>query len=144
MNTSTAKITYRGYVPYGWIAVKFCRIEFSGNDSDIHTRNYHEIEFSELRKYQPTFEQIESQIHVLQKVITDKKRWYHIKKLPEEKEIEELKSKLKVTSDKRFKFHTLLYVEFKNYLKKSGFQQESGYVTGDKCKVENEIYTKRS
>ncbi|MDD6023618.1 MAG: hypothetical protein PUC06_05165, partial [Oscillospiraceae bacterium] len=27
---TTAKITYRDYVPYGWIALKFCRVEFYG------------------------------------------------------------------------------------------------------------------
>lgn len=39
MSTITATITYRTYIPWGWIAIPFCRVEFIGSDDKLILMN---------------------------------------------------------------------------------------------------------
>lgn len=55
---TTAKIKYRTYVPYGWIAIEFCYVEFFGDNNTSLEKEWHDIKFKKYREKQPTIDSL--------------------------------------------------------------------------------------
>lgn len=43
--TTIAKMEYRNYVPYGWIAIEYCNLEFIGYNANELTDKWCEIKY---------------------------------------------------------------------------------------------------
>jgi hypothetical protein len=55
---TTAKVEHRDYVPFGYIAIKFCNVSFSGDNAEKLDDEWHAIKFDKCQK-------IEEQVEVL-------------------------------------------------------------------------------
>ena len=62
---TTCRIEHRDYVPYGWIAIEFCDVEFMGKNAKQYEREWHDIEFVKLRKREKEIENIDSTLQII-------------------------------------------------------------------------------
>lgn len=47
---TTCLFKYRTHVPYGWIAVTFCSMDFSGYNSDYYQRKYRDLAYGNKKE----------------------------------------------------------------------------------------------
>jgi len=69
MQKTTAKVEYRDYVPFGWIATKFCNVHFYGFRAEEMEKKWHDIRYENYYKYHPLYEQNETKIQNLRNQI---------------------------------------------------------------------------
>ena len=79
--TTTAIVKHRDRVPYGWIAIKFCDVEFLGPLEDELNNKWHDIEFKKYRQNKEKIEECETTKEILEDKIKDFKKqinkpWY--------------------------------------------------------------------
>ena len=98
---TTCRVEHRDYIPYGWIATKFCNVDFTGKYSNEYKSELHDIVFEKYHKREKEIKDINEKINTINK---------KIKNLSEEimranKEIKEMHKKLSIF-DRLFKNNT--------------------------------------
>lgn len=71
MKKTTAKIEHRDHIPYGWIAIKFCHVNFYGFREKEMTKKWEDIKNERYYKYAPLYEQNETKIQNLRNQIAE-------------------------------------------------------------------------
>lgn len=69
MRKTTAKVEHRDYVPYGWIAITFCNVEFYGFRAEEMKGKWSDIEMERYKKYAPLYDHNETRIQNLRNQI---------------------------------------------------------------------------
>lgn len=64
---TTCKVEHRDYVPYGWIAVEFCHVDFMGKHAKLYENEWHDIEFEKYRKREKEIKEIEEELKSIEK-----------------------------------------------------------------------------
>jgi len=156
---TTAKIKHRDYVPWGWIAIEFCDVEFYGARAKELEKEWHEIEFAKYHEQKPIAEnyktqkyQLEKEIKDIQKQLKESKKWYRFWYNKDEKNlihlineksttIKNLEVKIEsVESDMFYKASTLLR-KVEHFLKNKGFVLTNTTAAGDECVTYTDIWS---
>ncbi len=155
MKKTSAKVTYRDNVPWGWIAIKFCDVEFFGFRANELKRKWTKIEIEEFKKYDSIYEENKIKIQnyrdkakSMLDSIDESKPFYRIWFNKKEKEMisesnilfmqaEELEKENKRIGEKRF----IDYYSLKFFLKQNGFIITAVSSEGSECITKTEIWT---
>lgn len=155
---TTAIVTSRLYVPYGWIAIEYCDIDFTGENQKVLSKQWHDIEFSEYDKHDVVVRECKDDIKTKKEEIeairshtkTSKLKWkiWRYKEYQKskkdirvlEEEISELKKRKKHHKEKRFKSAVKLHSDAMNFLKENGFLLVSSSDSGGECITTTEIW----
>ncbi len=70
---TTARVKYRTFVPFGWIAVEFCNVDFFGDDAELLNGMWKEIEYEKYNTVKFSVDRIQTKIK-LHEVELDKIR----------------------------------------------------------------------
>lgn len=153
---TTAILKYRCYIPYGWIAVPFCRLEFTGSETvkfdskwdKIRTklRKQNELTESEIAK---SIAEKRTELEDIQNDLTQFKRWWRFWRTPEEKQLYDtersIAKQIKSLKEKRERYKTgpsadtLLY-EAKKLLRENDFTCISVTTDGSECTTYTEVW----
>lgn len=68
---TTCKVKHRDYVPYGWIAIEFCEVDFMGKDAKLYENEWHEIKFAKYDKREKEIKEIEEELKSIKKAAED-------------------------------------------------------------------------
>lgn len=158
MQKTTAKIEHRDYIPWGWIAIPFCRVSFQGADADAMQREWGKITSARFQQYNTLVEEGEARIESLNnkiKMIQDEihkpwyRPWYNASekaKLSQiatiRKEIEQIELDNVENKKKRFYDSYECHRHAETFLNKNGFYLTHTSTSGDECKTHTEIWTK--
>jgi archaellum component FlaC len=162
MSTITATITYRTYIPWGWIAIPFCRVEFMGSDNklieqledkwhDVEFEKYHEMD-NLIKGLKTNIELLSSQIEQLETEYKQSKKWYRFANKKErqlKKEIEnkqasifQINGQIKKYDNDRFYDATELRTKATRFLSDNKFVLMNKSSAGDECVTHTEIWHK--
>jgi hypothetical protein len=155
---STAKVSYRDHVPYGWFAIKYCTVEFFGKDAQKLHDEWHDIEYAKFRKNKPIIEEFESKAKIYREAIrkseealTSNKKWWRFWKTKEDKKILadisknkaalcEAKDIIKKHEDNRYYSAAELHIKAKSFLREKGFLLYDCNSSGDECVDHTEMW----
>ena len=158
---STAKFKYRDYVPYGWIAIEYCDVEFFGKDADKLSKEWHNIKFAKFDKKESEIIPLKVKLKEIReannyneetlKSIKDSKKWYQRKKSVDEKNflakiaennilIQDLTEKIDKLEKDRFYSVSELKRKAKNFLREKGFLMYDYASSGDECVDHTEMW----
>ncbi len=91
---TTARVKYRTFVPFGWIAVKFCNVDFFGDETELLNDMWKEVQYEKYNTAKFSVDRIQTSIRLheveLDKIrqrIKETKRRLLIWKTAEEKEL---------------------------------------------------------
>lgn len=154
---STATVKHRDHVPYGWIALEFCSVNFAGPRADELGEAWRKIEYSKLHDTEAKIKKLEGRVEAFEldkkilKTNAHKKPWYYFWKTKEEKELaqklDEYDDKIyqlqrqieKLEKEKFFDSYTLRH-KAEKFLEEHGFYLHSTSSSGDECVTHTEIY----
>ncbi len=155
MNTLTTAIyKHRDYVPFGWLAITFARLEFMGKDADKYNNEWKKIErkikepiFAILKKINVNKERIEESYKIL-----ERKPWYRFWDNKEEavsrRKIDNLSAEniaLQEEYDKLNKdIDFALRCGIERFLRENHFAMVRRDTRGDECCTYTDIYELRS
>lgn len=149
---TTAIYEHRDFVPFGWFAFKFSRLEFTGKDADKYNDEWKKIE----RKIKGSRYAILKKIEVNEKKIEEnnktlgRKPWYRFRDNEEEavsrKEIEKLRVENSILKEEYDKLDTDfdLRCAIKRVLGENHFAMVRRDTRGDECCTYTDIYELRS
>ncbi len=156
MQKTTAKVEY---APYGWIACRFCYVNFYGFRAKEMEKKWNNIKDERYNKYNSLFEENEKRIQdlcsksstLLNKVRESKpfyRFWYNKAEkqmLSEANELssqaDELEEKNKKVKDNRFFDAYECHSEIEDLLQQNGFVLTSFSSIGDKYVTKIELWT---
>ena len=154
---NTATVKHRDYVPYGWIALEFCSVDFAGPRSEELSSAWRKIEYSKLHETEAKIKELEEHVEMFEldkkilKTNTPKKPWYCFWTTKEDKElakkIDECDSRIhqlqiqieKLDKEKFFDVHTL-HRKAEKFLEENGFYLHNTSSSGDECVTHTDIY----
>lgn len=159
MPTTTAKVEHRDYVPWGWIAIKFCKVKFYGFRAKEMEKKWGDIESNRYITYNSLYEKNEIRIQnmhnkasAIHKQIKASKPFYRFWHNKVEKEMlseanklsnqaYELEKENEEVGNKRlfdvFECHT----QIENLLQQNGFVLTSTSSSGNECVTKIEVWT---
>jgi hypothetical protein len=137
----TAKIEARLYIPYGWIAIDFCHLEFWGKDTEKYKKGWEQIEYSDYHKYDKKIVELNNKIKKIDVTIS-KMNWLRklTKKYKETEKINILKEQIYELKKLRFKSSYQLLNEADSFLRKNGFILINKTSNGKECEINTYIY----
>lgn len=154
---NTATVKHRDYVPYGWIALEFCSVDFAGPHSEELSSAWRKIEYSKLHETEAKIKELEEHVEMFEldkkilKTNTPKKPWYCFWTTKEDKElakkIDKCDSRIrqlqiqieKLDKEKFFDVHTL-HRKAEKFLEENGFYLHNTSSSGDECVTHTDIY----
>ena len=158
MGKTSAKVEHRDYVPWGWIAIPFCRVSFFGVDAEKLDKQWNEITSKRYQEYNFIYE---LNIKKIEKMKSDIKNiedsihrpWYRFWDTPEEKtkkrEIEKIQQEIQklelknIDIGKKRWFDSYEYRRrLEDFLQKNGFYLNDTSSSGDECKTHTEVWLK--
>lgn len=159
MPKTTAKVRHRDYIPFGWIAVKFCNVDFYGFRAKEMTEKWSDITNKRFIAYYSLYEENETKI----KNMRDKARglneqvksskpfyrfWYNKAEKEMLSEAKELSIQANQLEEKNEKIrHQCFFDVYECHRKIENLLQQNGFVLtsiaseGDRCITEIEIWT---
>lgn len=159
MSKTTAKVEHRDYIPWGWIAIKFCDVEFYGSRAAEMSKKWQKIKSERYEKYDSLCKENEMKIEAwrtLASSIRDNVKnskpfyrfWYNksekdmlataAKHLSQANELEEENEKVKAN---RF-FETFeCRMKIEELLRQNGFILTNASSRGKECITKIEIWT---
>lgn len=166
MKKTTAKVEHRDYVPWGWVTINFCNVDFYGFRAEEMERKWNDIKRKQYDEYAPLYEQNETQIQNLRNQIdainaqekslidsipfyrfwytkTEKEKISEFNKLLDElsKQADDLEKENEEIGDKRFFGAYECYRKIEDLLQQHGFVLTSTSFKGNKCVTEIEVWT---
>lgn len=156
---TTARVKHRDYVPYGWIAIEFCEVEFFGKRARELEEEWNKIKSERYNKYDRVVKALEFKKNKAQKEINElsdsikkSKPWYRpwynktekeilakINKLI--KDIDGFNDGIKNNGDMRFFAQSEEKRNIENLLERSGFVLTDTTAAGDECVTYTDIWT---
>ena len=154
---NTATVKHRDYVPYGWIALEFCSVDFAGPRANELGEAWRKIEYSKLHDAEAKIKELEGHIETFEldkkilKTNAPKKPWYRFWKTKEDKKldkkIDECDSRIhqlqlqieKLDKEKFFDSYTLRR-KVEKFLEEHGFYLHNTSSSGDECVTHTDIY----
>ena len=148
---TTAQVKHRDYVPWGWIAIEFCDVEFFGERAKELKDKWSDITMARYRKYKGLVEELETKKSDLEnehqrlvKELKSTRRWYRFwyneKENQLEKQVYNTYSKIQEIDKDIEKYNDMcFYGSIEKRLKLEKFLQEQGLVldnsnaVGDEC-----------
>lgn len=148
---TTAQVKHRDYVPWGWIAIEFCDVEFFGERAKELKDKWSDITMARYRKYKGLVEELETKKSDLEnehqrlvKELKSTRRWYRFwyneKENQLEKQVYNTYSKIQEIDKDIEKYNGMcFYGSVEKRLKLEKFLQEHGLVldnsnaVGDEC-----------
>ena len=95
---TTCRVEHRDYIPYGWIATKFCNVEFMGKYSKKYKHELHDIIFEKYYKREEEIKDIDKKLNTIEKKI----KFVSEQVIKENKEIKKIRKRLSIF-DRLFK-----------------------------------------
>lgn len=107
---NTARIRHRDYIPWGWIALEFCNVDFYGPEADVLKKEYDAILCAHYEKNKATLasleqdkENAENEIETIQQKISEIKAsspWWKFWDTEKKEKIAEMRNEI-VSLNKR-------------------------------------------
>ena len=159
MLKTTAKVEHRDYVPWGWIAIEFCNVDFYGFRAKEMEKQWQDIEHQRYFKYNSLFEENETKIQdlrskssaILNKVKESKpfyRFWYNKMEkqmISEANELSSQANKLEEENEevgkKRFFGTYECHTKIEELLQQYGFVLTSVSSRGNECITKIEVWT---
>ena len=158
MGKTSAKVEHRDYIPWGWIAIPFCRVSFSGEKATEMEKKWSDITHARYVEYNSIYEEnlvriknLTSRIEEIENSIH--KPWYRFWETAEEKskqkqiatirhDIEAIELNNVEVGKKRW-FNSYEYrSRLENLLQKNGFYLHDTSSSGEECTTHTEIWFK--
>ena len=149
---NTAKLKYRDYVSSGWIAIKFCSLDFMGENKEEYKNMWHKIEYENIDEKEKEIEKLKKEIVLIKKEY-DKVNifWRIISKFWKNrsksgivnklvKNEREKKKRLEQLEKNKYKDVFTLKREAWELLEKLNFVQVNQSTEGDGAAITTEIY----
>lgn len=64
---TTCRVEHRDYVPYDYIAIEFCEVEFIGKNARQYENEWHNIKFAKCRKREKEIKNIDTTLQIITK-----------------------------------------------------------------------------
>ncbi len=153
----TAKVQYRDYVPYGYIAIEFCNVEFYGDDSDNLTAKWEKIKKDRYHKYDTAVNRLRYKLDSLNSAredlekIKNAKPWFRFWYNEEEKEaiakIEDIFNDIVKIEEQLQEYESLRHMTAKEtkraveeFLRDNGFVLTNTDSSGMECVTHTDIW----
>lgn len=158
---TTARLKYRNYVPWGWIAIEFCNVEFFGDNADLFRRKWHDIEYAkydkckakmnalkeELDANEKQRKSISQELKELQQAApwwqiweTDKERALKMQLSEIDADITKIEINMSViNSDKFYDVQTIIN-KAESFLEENGFVLRNTDTAGNECVTHTDIW----
>lgn len=155
---TTARVKYRDYVPYGWIAVEFCDVYFYGDKANELSLRWHAIKYEKYYKQKSKInnllvikEDYEAQKTDIGKDLKQSEDWWRFWNNKQERKlkckIKELNQKISeidseirsIQSDKYFEVSTLIR-KAERFLDDNKFVLKSSNSSGTECITHTDIW----
>lgn len=157
---TTARVKHRDYIPYGWVAIEFCDVDFFGNDAERFDSAWREITYAKYDQIQPEIKRIQKhiaecdeKIGAIEQELNQLRRWWRFWKTPEENELLQKKSLLTqdiiearerndfLQKDMFYKAKELV-CKAEHFLKENGFILTNTSSDGNECVTHTDLWTK--
>lgn len=157
---TTARVKHRNYVPYGWIAIEFCNVDFFGSDAERFGSAWRKITYAKYDQVQPEIERIqkhivkcEEKIGIIGQELNQLRRWWRFWKTPEENELLQKKSLImhdimEARARKKFLQRDMFYKARELVCKAEHFLTENGFILtstssdGNGCVTHTDLWVK--
>lgn len=158
MLKTTAKVKHRDWVPYGWIAIEFCDVDFYGFRAGEMDKKWHDITRKRYDTYDSLYKENETKIQDLhnntkdiRKQVKESKPFYRFCYNEVEKEMlfkadnlskkaYELEKENEQIKGKRFFNVYECHRKIEELLQQNGFVLTHASSTGEECVMETEIW----
>ena len=159
MQKTTAKVEHRDYVPWSWIAIEFCDVDFYGFRAREMEIKWREIKNQRYDKYNSIYEENEKIIRNLQnkakeilKKVEESKPFYRFWYNKKEKQMlseannlssqaYKIKEKNEEVEKKRFFGTYECHRKIEELLTQNGFVLTSTSSSGNECVTKTEVWT---
>lgn len=157
---TTARAKHRDYVPFGWIPVEFCKVDFFGDEAESFDSMWREIEYKKYNQVAPEIKRVKSriaecvaEIDTIERKLEQVKRWWRLWKTAEEKELKQKQSMLfhniqeakaeedSLKSDMFYEAKKIV-LKAENFLKENGFVLTNASSNGNECITYTDLWTK--
>ena len=158
MAKTTAKVEHRDYIPWGWIAIPFCRVSFNGEHANEMERKWNAITSARFKEYNTIVEsgearilEFESKIKNIQSSIQKPwyRPWYTIAEKQKLSQIQSIRSSieeinLQIIENKKKRFYDSYECRRKieTLLNENDFYLTHTSSSGEECVTHTEIWTK--
>ena len=157
---TTAKVEYRIYIPYGWIAVEFCNVEFFGYNKNLLKNEWHDIEYKKCKDKKPIINKLKVRRDDLKKhenLIVDEiksiQKWWKLWKSKDEKSLwnqlfiirkkmDDIDNKIKMHEESMFYSALVLKRKAEHFLESKGFIFETTSSAGNECVTHTDVWKK--
>jgi chromosome segregation ATPase len=153
----TAKVQYRDYVPYGYIAIEFCDVEFYGDDSNKLKEGWEKIKKDRYHKYDTAVNRLQYRLDSLTATrkdlekIKNAKPWFRFWYNKEEKEaiakIEDIFNDIVKIEEQIEEYENLRHMTaqetkrvLEEFLKDNGFVLTNTDSSGIECVTHTDIW----
>ncbi len=156
---TTAKVQHRDYVPWGWLAIEFCDVDFYGFRAEEMERKWTAIEHKRYEQFNSIYEENEKKsksmrdkANAIYKQVAESKPFYRFWYNKAEKEMiheadnlinqaYQLEQENKDVEDKRFFNNYEARSKIEELLQQNGFSLTHTSSSGDECVTETEVWT---
>ena len=160
MQKTTAKVEHRDYVPWGWIAIEFCDVNFYGFRAEEMERKWSAIKNKRYDKYDSLFKQNETQIKdwrnaasAIRNQVKRSKPFYRFLYNNTEKDLlatadklssqaNKLEAENQEVKNKRFFGVYECHRKIEDLLQQNGFVLTHTSSGGEKCVTKTEVWTR--
>ena len=160
MQKTTAKVEHRDYVPWGWIAIEFCDVNFYGFRAEEMERKWSAIKNKRYDKYDSLFKQNETQIKdwrnaasAIRNQVKRSKPFYRFWYNKTEKDLlatadklssqaNKLEAENQEVKNKRFFGVYECHRKIEDLLQQNGFVLTHTSSGGEKCVTKTEVWTR--
>lgn len=157
--STIAKMEYRTHVPWGWIAIEYCNINFTGDNAKNYANKWHSIEFEKFHKndcaQQALAEhkkEIEADLDDARNAYWANQKWYRLWRTKEDRELEckidslsekynEICEEIEKLEKESFYTASQLVDKAHSFLIEYGFKLLSHNTVGSECVNEIEMWT---
>lgn len=150
MIKTTAKVVYRSHVPFGWIAIPFCRVEFYGPLKKEMEETWKSIENLEIKQYKRSVQERVNKAESIYKQIKSNKPFWRFWYNRNEKNMIQQADKLlieaariedEVLNGQSFGSIYKYRHELENFFQRYGFVLTHTSSAGTECITHTEIWT---
>lgn len=159
MQKTTAKVEHRDYVPFGWIALRFCHVNFYGFRAEEMKQKWEDIENKRYQKYNSIYKEnkikiqsLRTQVDAIYKQVKESKTFYRFWYNKAEREMLADAQKLSCQADEleekneenRGKFFFDTYEcrrKIEDLLQQNGFVLTHTSSEDEKCVTKIEVWT---